>query len=414
MTHNALYSHQIDIAKESEDFEKLFYIYQHFQDSEKIHQIGTDSDVLTTQEDSLYPHINNDIEYGLFGDIVESYHLDSQIKDDFQCNPDCYTQTNQLTKDDYPNICTHNYQHIAQHIDDLSDPIQQNKLYLREESTLSFTDDTDTHCNYNISDHNSDIPNIDDTYKSFTPKHPAAHSQQKHAYRDTFGDAHIQYHEFHIKDLLTVRDKYTALLQQELQNPHWNLHDPITTKSYQISKDMDIETMPHAMYFTGNSDSVTKINQVPYQTIQYNENGMFTAKLMNDTHIKIFIDNGATPSILPLRTYNKFPILHTYPKTESNTQNIGGMITGGGMITSHFWLEIPLKLQHQTIQIKALVCDSECPYDLILGRTSMAQLSAWQDYETNKLYIQKISVPLTSRNNVRILPGKRGIVMLTL
>ena len=98
--HNALHSHQIDIAKELEDFEKLFYIYQHFQDSEKIHQIGTDSDVLTTQEDFLYPYINSDIEYGLFKDIVESYHLDSQIKDDFQCNLDCYTQTNQLTKDD--------------------------------------------------------------------------------------------------------------------------------------------------------------------------------------------------------------------------------------------------------------------------------------------------------------------------
>ena len=93
--HNALYSHQIDIARELEDFKKLFYIYQHFQDSEKI---GTDSDVLTTQEDSLYPYINNDIEYGLFKDIVESYHLDSQIKDDFQCDPDCYTQTNQLTR----------------------------------------------------------------------------------------------------------------------------------------------------------------------------------------------------------------------------------------------------------------------------------------------------------------------------
>ena len=77
--HNALYSHQIDIANESEDSEKLFYIYQHFQDSEKIHQIGTDSDVLTMQEDSLYPYVNNDIEYGLFEDIVESYHLDSQI-----------------------------------------------------------------------------------------------------------------------------------------------------------------------------------------------------------------------------------------------------------------------------------------------------------------------------------------------
>ena len=182
------------------------------------------------------------------------------------------------------------------------------------------------------------------------------------------------------------------------------------TKSYQISKDMDIETMPHAMYFTGNSDTVTKINQIPYRTIQYNENGMFTTKLMNDTPIEIFIDNGATPSILPLCTYNKFPILHIYPKTESNTP----IHTGGGMITSHFWLEIPLKLQYQTIQIKALVCNSECPYDLILGRTSMAQLSAWQDYATNKLYIQQISIPLTLRNNVRILPGKTGIVTLTL
>ena len=62
--------------------------------------------------------------------------------------------------------------------------------------------------------------------------------------------------------MLTFQDKYTALLQQELQNPYWNLHDPIATKSYQISKDMDIETMPHAMYFTGDPDTVTKINQV--------------------------------------------------------------------------------------------------------------------------------------------------------
>ena len=76
--------------------------------------------------------------------------------------------------------------------------------------------------------------------------------------------------------------------------------------------------MPHAMYFTGDFDTITKINQVPYQTIEYNDNGMFTAKLMNDTPIEIFIDNSATPSILPLHTYNKFPILHTYPKTKSN------------------------------------------------------------------------------------------------
>ena len=72
--------------------------------------------------------------------------------------------------------------------------------------------------------------------------------------------------------------------------------------------------MPHAMYFTSNSNMVTKINQIPYQTIQYNENSMLTAKLMNDTPIEIFIDNGATPSILPLRTYNNFPFYTHTPK----------------------------------------------------------------------------------------------------
>ena len=145
---------------------------------------------------------------------------------------------------------------------------------------------------------------------------------------------------------------------------------------------MDIKTMLHIMYFTSNTDTVTKINHIPYQTIAYNENGMFTTKLMNDTPVEIFIDNGATPSILPLHTY---------------------------LIKSHFWLEILLKLDHQTIQIKALVCNSECPYDIILGWTSMAQLSA-----SYKLYIQQISVPLTVRNNVWVLPGKTGVVSLTL
>ena len=137
---------------------------------------------------------------------------------------------------------------------------------------------------------------------------------------------------------------------------------------------------------------------------------MFTTKLINDTPIEIFIDNGTTPSILPLHMYNKFPLLHTYPKTESNTP----IHTGGGLITSHFWLEIPLKLQHQTIQIKALVCDSECPYDLFSRTTSMAQLSAWQDYTAHNYTFNRFLIPLTVRNNICILPGKTGVVSLTL
>ena len=110
-----------------------------------------------------------------------------------------------------------------------------------------------------------------------------------------------------------------ALLQQELQKPYWCLHDPITTKSYQISLEMDVETMPHAMFFPGSKETIAKINQVPYQILEYDK-GKFQEKLMDNTHIQIFIDNGATPSILPLSIYNKYPIfqvsknrkLHSY------------------------------------------------------------------------------------------------------
>ena len=42
----------------------------------------------------------------------------------------------------------------------------------------------------------------------------------------------------------------------------------------------------------------------------------------------------------------------------------------------------------------------------------MTQLSAWQDYTSHKLYIQQISVPLTVRNNVRVLPGKMSCIIV--
>ena len=104
------------------------------------------------------------------------------------------------------------------------------------------------------------------------------------------------------------------MLQQELQNPYWCLHDPVTTKSYQISTDMDIETMPHAMYFSGKTHTVTKINHVPCQTIQYDDKGMFPAQLMDNTPVQVFINNRATPSFSHL-------VLTTNIQYYKNTQN---------------------------------------------------------------------------------------------
>ena len=123
-------------------------------------------------------------------------------------------------------------------------------LYTNEADASLFTTDTCTQCAFNIAPSNLETESQEDINDTPPPNNNTSiHFYSKHKYRDTFGDAHIQYHDFDNGDAFSYKDKYKALLQQELQNPYWCLHDPITTKSYQISSDMDIETMPHTLYF---------------------------------------------------------------------------------------------------------------------------------------------------------------------
>ena len=150
-----LYSHTNTISPETNSFQKLNYIYQHFQDNKKIHE--SDPNLVSYENDNtLYPHINNDIEYGLFEDVIDSYYLDSQIKDDFMCDQNCYTKTQQKQQDQSITPCAHTYDHITQHINNLEDSTQQHIVYTHEVDASLFTTDTTTPCDYNITD---DTPN---------------------------------------------------------------------------------------------------------------------------------------------------------------------------------------------------------------------------------------------------------------
>ena len=108
---------------------------------------------------------------------MDSYYLDSQIKDDFQCDHDCYSQHRDPTIDDYSNTCTHDYHHITQSVQDLSDSTQQNNLHSIEENASSFANNTATPCDFNIIDQHSDTENANDTNTYYMPKQPGIHSQ---------------------------------------------------------------------------------------------------------------------------------------------------------------------------------------------------------------------------------------------
>ena len=119
----------IDISpKMQEEIEKLECIYQYFQDHEKVYEF--DPQITTDPiHDMLYPQMNNDIEYKLFENVIDSYYLDSQIRDDFQCTKTCYTHDT-TAGIVYPNPpCTHTNNHISQQLDSLVDSKQQHTLY---------------------------------------------------------------------------------------------------------------------------------------------------------------------------------------------------------------------------------------------------------------------------------------------
>ena len=142
-----------------------------------------------------------------------------------------YTKTQYKQQDQTITPCTHTYDHITQHINNLEDPTQQHIVYTHEVDASLFSMDTTIPCDYNIT---TDMLNLDNLQESKTniTQPMGIPSQSKHKYRNVFGNSNIQYHDFDNGDALTFKDKYMTLLQQELQNPYWCLHNPIATKSY--------------------------------------------------------------------------------------------------------------------------------------------------------------------------------------
>ena len=186
---NAVYTHTDLTNKLPEEIEKLEYIYQHFKDCEKIHEI----DPQLPREhiyDTLYPQINKDIEYSLFENVIDSYYLNSQIRDDFTCTQACYVHNYTNNSLETRPQCTHTYDHISQQLGSLVDTEQQHKVYTSKVDASLFTNDTSTQCAFNITPTNAEVET--DKPIEETPKNNSGiHFHSKHKYRDTFGDAHI-------------------------------------------------------------------------------------------------------------------------------------------------------------------------------------------------------------------------------
>ena len=147
----------------------------------------------------------------MFKNVIDSYYLNSQIRDDFQCTKACYTHdTTASTLHSNPQ-CTHTYDHISQQLDSLADTEQQQMLYTNEVDASLFTTDASTPGAFNITPSDLETGSQHDVHDHFR-NNTGIHFYSKNKYKDTFGDAHVQHHDFDTGDAFIYKDKYTALL----------------------------------------------------------------------------------------------------------------------------------------------------------------------------------------------------------
>ena len=107
--------------------------------------------------DTLYPKINNDIVYSLFENVIDSYYLDSQIRDDLICTKACYVHNDTNNTLETRPKCTHTYNHISQGLDSLANTEQQHKVYTSKVDASLFTSDTSTQCAFKIIPTNTEM-----------------------------------------------------------------------------------------------------------------------------------------------------------------------------------------------------------------------------------------------------------------
>ena len=88
-------------------------------------------------------------------------------------------------------------------------------IYTNKADTSLFTTDTSTQCAFNITPSNLETESGKEI-NVIPQNNTGIHFYRKHKYRDTFGDTHVQYHDFDNGDAFIYRDKYTALLQQKV------------------------------------------------------------------------------------------------------------------------------------------------------------------------------------------------------
>ena len=381
---------------------KMIFIYQHLVENDITQDTGVETE---TNSKDIYDTLSTELEYGMYEDPIESYNFLTEIANENGCTAKCYYH--ELFENDNTLECECRLPHTEYKLSDKFD---------RNETTLLETYNTDTNesefhtesaqqCNIHVHDLNETEPE-----SGRASQHEDTHYFRQYTTNLPNYD-HIYYHG--LNNLVTGSNA-NEIQKDILENDEYvDIMQSIDAETYMYKHDVEYsQDTVRSMYLTGTQSGTVYVNDIAYQKLKYGKYNEISGTIGNKYKVTILVDNGATYSILSTKAYKNMPQLKYIPKIP-----LAGDLTintGNGSIKCHFWIEIPVKIQEVELQLRLLVCDTQATADILLGKNTLQELSAWQDYTNNVIYLAQISVPFIATNTKVIKPGALETITMRL
>ena len=383
----------------------MLFVYHHFAEHEMVNEDIHETD---TNNRDPYSALSTNIEYSLYEDPLETYNFLAEIENENGCTAKCYMHTIDPEMKEIPVKCKSDHTDYIYKENFENNPETMNEIWLQENVNPKFYENIEKECK--IEKEHVHIKENTESSSGRAYQHDDIHFYRQYRTEVPNYD-HIYIHDFN--NFIEYNDEDEMLKESLMNNEYSNIENVNDTETYAYKHDnySSADTI-RSMYFTGTESEVVKTNETHYQKLKYQNHNIVSGIIGNKYKVNIIIDNGATYSIMSTKMYKTMPELRTIPKIPL-AQDIS-INTGNGTIKCHFWIEIPIKIEQIEMQIRMLVCDTLAEPGILLGRNTLQELAAWQDYTANTIFIAQISIPLVAMQAVNIPPGEAKQITMRL
>ena len=129
---------------------------------------------------------------------------------------------------------------------------------------------------------------------------------------------------------------------------------------------------------------------------------------IDETHMKLFFDSGASRSYLSRKFYDATPILHTLPKFMTTCTGI--KIGNGSIVPTLFVIPLMFITHGHTFEIYTIVAEIDDGMDLVFSFKNMTETEGMLNTRTGEYDFLGRSIPIFPLNDLDVMPGKKAYV----